>query len=160
MKRKMCPEFEMWLEKLPRQDLSPAFRRHLETCERCRRMYKQLSSVAEALAAEQDPDELDRKNLENLTDMVRKISLQHKKRLLALKLCFLSFLSFPFVVLGGWLGASLGYDFIATNISLDLARPFLILFIVAAVLFSGIMYSSIHLIAGWIWTQKFKEREA
>lgn len=160
MKRKMCQEFEMWLERLPRQELSPAFWRHLETCERCRRMYKQLNSVAEALTAAQDPDELDRKKLENLSDMVKKISSQHKKRLLALKLCFLSFLSFPFVVLGGWLVASLGYDFIATNISLDLARTFLILFIVTAVLFSGIMYSSIHLIAGWIWTQKSKEREA
>jgi hypothetical protein len=122
-------------------------------------MYKQLSPVAEALAAAQDLDKLDRKNLENLTHMVRNISLQHKKRLLALKLSVLSFLSFPFVVLGGWLGASLGYDFIATNISQDLARTFLILFIGAAVLFSGIMYSSIHLIAGWIWTQRSKERE-
>jgi predicted anti-sigma-YlaC factor YlaD len=160
MKRKMCQEFEMWLERLPRQELSPAFRRHLGTCERCRLMYKQLSSVAEALTAVQDPDELDRKKLENLTDMVQKISSQHKKHLLALKLCFLSFLSFPFVVLGGWLIASLSYDFIATNISLSFARTFLILFIVTAVLFSGIMYSSIHLIAGWIWTQKYKEREA
>jgi predicted anti-sigma-YlaC factor YlaD len=156
----MCQEFELWLERLPRQELSPAFRRHLETCERCRRMHKQLSSVAEALTAAQDPDELDRKNLENLADMVRTISLQHKKRLLALKLGFMSFLSFPFVVLGGWLVASLGYDFIAAHISLNFARTFLILFIVTAVLFSGIMYSSIHLIAGWIWTQKSKEREA
>jgi len=157
MKTKMCREFENWLERLPRQELSPAFRQHLEVCEQCSCMYQQLNPVAEALAAVGAPAKLSEKKLEKLAEIAKRETQQHKKHLLVFKLCILSIFSLPFIVIGSWLIASFGYNLLATNVSLILAKTFLITFIVAAVVISGVMYGSIQLLAGWIWTQKSKE---
>lgn len=154
---KMCQEFQDWLERLPQQKLSPAFQRHLEVCEECRKRFNQFDSVVKKLAAVKSPRALGENKLEELAQLARQKALQRENRRLAFRLSLVSFLCLPLIVSVNWLWASLGYSILASYVSRILAQVFLIVFIGSAAGMSGLFYGAIPLLAGKLRRQAGKE---
>jgi anti-sigma factor RsiW len=152
-----CPEFEAWLDRLPRRELSPAFRRHLEECECCRKMVEELEPVIEALEAAPPPPALSEVKLDAMTRAARQSADRRAKRTLILRLGLLSLLSLPVVVLVNWLAASLGYNYIADHASAFLAKTYLVMFVAVGAGISGLTYAFLFLMAGMMRGQRPQE---
>ena len=153
-----CPEFEDWLERLPRREFSPAFRRHLEECEKCRNMVEELAPVIEALEAAPPLPALSEAKLEAMSRAAQHAADQRTKKALIVRLSLLSLLSLPVVVLANWLGARLGYYYIADHVSLMLAKTYLVTFVAVGAGISGLTYAFLFLIAGKMRSRKPEEK--
>jgi predicted anti-sigma-YlaC factor YlaD len=159
MKSPFCREFDDWLERLPRTELSPAFKKHLEECDLCRDLFERLAGVTDALASAAvslpafSPAKL---------DVLARTALRESARLdkgrLVLKISLAGLLSLPLAVLINWLGASLSYNFLAAHVSPLLAKAFFVTLIATAVAFSGLAFASLFLMAGKIRGRKHEER--
>ena len=157
MRSKMCPEFQEWLERLPRQTLSPSFSRHLEICEKCRTAFESLIPTVTSLLSEKKDIKLSDNQINQLTALTLETALKQRNRAVIKRLGFVSLLTLPFIVALNWFLGSLGYKFIASYISPSIAKGYFVLFIAGAVILFGIIYSSVLLAIGWIRGQKSKE---
>jgi len=148
MKTARCREYEDWLERLPRREFSPSFRRHLDKCERCRKMVEDLNPVIGALEAAPPPPALSETKLGVMTRAARLAADRLAKRVLIFRLCLMSLLSLPVVILVNWLGASLGYNYFADHVSPFLAKTYLVTFVAVGAGISGLAYAFLFLMAG------------
>jgi len=148
MKTAPCREYENWLERQPRREHSPAFRRHLEVCEKCRKTVEKLAPVIEALEAAPPPPALSEAKLEAMTREVRQAADRLAKKTLIFRLSLLSLLSLPVIILVNWLGAKLGYNYIADHVSIILAKTYLVAFVAVGAGISGLAYAFLFLLAG------------
>lgn len=157
MSDKMCREFLDWLERLPRRELSPAFQRHLEVCENCRKQFSQFDPIISKLESAKSPKELSANKLDELTEVAQHAASQRENRRLAFRLSLISLLCLPLIISVNWLWASLGFNLLASHVSRIFAYVFLGTFIGSAAGMSGLLYGSIPLLAGKIRKQPGKE---
>ena len=148
MKTAPCREYENWLERLPRRELSPAFQRHLEECEDCRRIFEELAPVIELLEAVAPPPALSEEKLEAMSRKARLAADRLAKKTIIFRLSLFSLLSLPVMVIVNWLGAKLGYEYIASHVSTLLAKTYLVAFLAVGAGISGLAYASLFLLAG------------
>lgn len=148
MKKPSCPEFDEWLERLPRRDLSPSFRRHLEHCETCRRNYNSLKVTVDFLHEEKSPAPLSPELTARMTKVVNRTSVQRTKSRLTRKILTAAAVSFPVIAAVNVLWAVLGYRLLV-RLSSALALTYLILFAAAASLTAALVFGSLPLVAGW-----------
>jgi len=156
MAERLHREFEEWLERLPRQEISPKFSRHLEECSKCKRRYHKIDPVATALNSLKDPARLSKKKLAELADTAKNVRASQRKKLLAWKVSLVCLVSLPFVALVNWLAATAGYGVLA-YVSPALAKLFLISFCLTAVILTGVVYASVPIMIGWFQNRKIKE---
>lgn len=156
MAERLHREFEEWLERLPRQETSPRFNRHMEDCDKCRRLYQNLSPVAASLSSLKDPASLSKKKLAELAESAREAGTIRRKRLLVWKAALISLISLPFVAAVNWLVAATGYDLLS-HISTAFARFFLVSFCVTAVILTGMAYAAVPIVIGWFQNRKLRE---
>lgn len=159
MKSRFCREFDDWLERLPRTELSPVFKKHLEECDRCRGLFERLAGVTDALASAAVPlPAFSPAKLDVLARTALRESARLNKRRLVLKISLAGLLSLPLAVLINWLGASWSYNFLAIHVSPFLAKIFFVTFVITAVAFSGLAFATLFLMAGKIRGRGHEER--
>lgn len=156
MAAKLHKEFEEWLERLPRQEPSPRFNRHMEECDKCRRLYQNLGPAVASLSSLKDPTRLSKKKLAELAEAAREAGTTRRNRLLAWKAALISLISLPFVAVANWLAASAGYGVLA-YISPAVATFFLVSFCITAVILTGMAYASVPILIGWFQNRKVRE---
>lgn len=149
-------EFEEWLERLPRQETSPRFNRHMEECDKCRRLYQNLNPVAASLRSLKDPASLSKKKLAELAEAAREAGTTRRNRLLVWKAALISLVSLPFVAAVNWLVATTGYDLLS-HVSTAFARFFMVSFCVTAVILTGMAYAAVPILIGWFQSRKVRE---
>jgi len=149
-------EFEEWLERLPRREPSPAFNRHMEECDKCRRLYQNLDPAAAALSSLKNPSDLNKKQLSELAEAAREAGTTRRNKLLIWKVALISLVSLPFVAAVNWLAATTGYDLLS-HISTALAKLFLVSFCVTAVILTGMAYAAVPILIGWFQNRKLRE---
>lgn len=156
MAAKCHEEYEEWLERLPRREPSPRFSRHMEKCDRCRKLYQSLDPVAQALSSLKDPARLSKRKLAELAGTAREVQAGQRKKLMAWKVSLVCLVSLPFIAAVNWLAAAAGYGVLA-YISPALAKFFLVSFCVTAVILTGAVYASVPIMVGWFQNRKVKE---
>ncbi|MFC1849813.1 hypothetical protein ACFL27_06355 [candidate division CSSED10-310 bacterium] len=155
----LCQEFQDWLERLPRRDLSPAFTRHLTECEHCRQRLEHFEDVATSLMTLEAPQPLPESTLAAFTNITLDEVRRHTTRRLITKLTMVGLLCLPLVIIVNWFWAALGYNLLVVYISPSLAQIYLVLFILTASGLSGLSYGAIPLIAGYLRGHSVKEGE-
>ncbi|MBN1272137.1 MAG: hypothetical protein JXB26_07675 [Candidatus Aminicenantes bacterium] len=156
MKKPSCPEFDEWLERIPRRELSPAFRRHLEICEECRRSYEELKDVVHLLHEEEAPAPLPPEMLSRMAASVRRTAAERTKTRLIRKLVGVGAFCFPLIVAINGLWAVLGYRLLA-GLSPTLAFIYVIFLAVAASFMAAMLIGSLPLLAAWSF-KGYKEK--
>lgn len=156
MAAKLHREFEEWLERLPRRELSPKFSCHMEKCDKCRRLLQNLDPAVAALSSLRDPSVLNKRQLSELAEAAREAGTTRKNRLLVWKVALISLVSLPFIAVVNWLAATTGYDLLS-HISTALAKFFLVSFCVTAVILTGFAYAAIPILIGWFQNRKVRE---
>jgi hypothetical protein len=145
-----CHEFQNWLERLPRKELSPRFTRHMEQCSRCRTDYENLNPVAEALIVNQADIVFSQSQIQAMAQCIRQVSDRQGVRRLAFRLGAVSLISVPVIVLINWFWALSGFHFLSLYVSPLVAQIYLGVFVAAETGLAGLIYSAIPLLAGWL----------
>ncbi len=157
MTMKSCREFEQWLERLPREDLSPAMERHVMECEYCREQLKLIGPVVSSLKGLSPPHQLNSEVMNRMVIATRREMNHQQGRWMATKLSVVSLLCLPIIIGINWLWVEIGYRLLNEYTSPVLAQIYLILSVSTALTLSGLAYGSIPLLAGWIRKENFKE---
>jgi len=150
MKHNECHAFQEWLERLPRTELSPAFRRHLEQCPDCARSYGELGPLVEKLSEFDRFEPLSAAFISTIASRTVASHCREQARRTVTRLVLVSLLSLPFLVLINGFWAYCGYFLFETYVSPLSAQIYLVLFLVISTLASSIAYGLIPLMAGWL----------
>ncbi|MBN1550562.1 hypothetical protein JW979_03795, partial [bacterium] len=126
IQKKRCSEFDEWLERLPRTELTDDFKTHLENCDACRTRYRMLDDVADKLRALQDVHVLDSNVLNRIEKIVQEEYIQKRNRKVTFRLSVLGIASLPFVIAVNLLWALLGFYFLENTLSETLAFVYLV----------------------------------
>lgn len=155
-----CPEFLAWLERLPREDLSPTFQQHILRCQQCMIEYGNLEPVISSLNRQEHAAPLSETFLQTLTEQSLARSGDLTNVRLAAALSGISLLCLPVIVLINWFWASLGYSFLMIYVSSTVAYLYLAVFIMTTFLMTTLSYGAVPLMAGLLRGRNVVETKA
>ena len=148
MNPRTCDEFQDWLERLPRREPSPAFRRHADSCPACRRRMDELDAVAEALIAVTPQAQLEPARLTEMTRTALQEATRRQDQKTGWRLAAVSLACLPLLILVNWAWGAVGYGLLAHYVSAFLAQIYLVLFVPLALGLGALSYGSLPLLAG------------
>lgn len=157
MNNRNCDEFQSWLERLPRSELSPAFREHLRECDTCARNYHDLVSLVDMLNEASHPVPLESDKIDTISREAKKQMIRRKQNRTMTGITLIGFLCLPLLVLINGTWALLGYFFFKAYISTVAAQVYIVMFLITTTLFMGLSYGFLPLVTGWLKTQATRE---
>ena len=143
-----CPEFERYLERLPREDISPEFEAHLQHCSGCKRKYQGVSPVVHRLAQQNIEPDLPAGLTDKLTNLAMNVRRERNNRKITYRLFAVSVFCLPLVLIINWFWGFLGFTLLETLFSQNLALIYAVSFTVAAIVLIGLAFGSLPILIG------------
>ncbi|MBN2381929.1 hypothetical protein JXQ70_03515 [bacterium] len=149
MKNKDCHIFQQWLERMPRTELSPAFKRHLEQCPDCAHSYGELAPLVEHLTQAARLDPLSAGDIAALSGRVIGSYERRRDRWIMSRLALVGLACLPLLIVINGLWGYVGYSLFQTYVSPLSARIYLVLFLMISTFISSLSYGLLPIMAGW-----------
>jgi len=149
MKNTLCSEFLEYLDILPQEGLSDELKQHLDSCPDCRREYARIAPMLKSLLQVPSPAELSEKKLEQLTAAAIKDDIRRSNRRSGFRVMFNVIIALPIVLGINWLWLTMGSSFLTRFISPDVARVFVITFLMAATCIAALTFGLIPILWGF-----------
>jgi len=148
MKNTLCSEFLEYLDILSQEGLSDELKQHLDSCPDCRREYARIAPMLESLLQAPSPAKLSEKKLEQLTAAAIRDDIRRSNRRSGFRVMFNVIIALPIVLGVNWLWLTMGSSFLTRFISPDVARVFVITFLMAATCIAALVFGLIPILWG------------
>lgn len=148
MTERNCPQYDAWLERLPRTQISPELSDHLEECRECRKKIAAIIDTARSIGTGCCEPELTDHYIDALTRRTLEEGRRLRSRTLYLRLFLVSILSFPVVVLINSFWGFLGFQLLETAFSERIAQTYIIFFALGSIFVSGLTFGSLPILTG------------